>query len=775
MALSIASNVPSLAAQNALSNTSASLNTSLQRLSTGLKINSGSDGPAAYVISQQQQAQLAGLQTAIQNTSKATDLVQVAGGALGTISNLLTQIRGLALDAANSGVQDPTSLAANQAQIQNALQTINKIAANTQFGNQHLLDGSAGVSATSSNAAAFTGLKPTGAAASGVYTVSTDGSSDVGAAKGDVFVTPGTTAATQSYVAVDASTTAYLASGGLLGGNETLTITGPSGVAQAIALTAGEANANVILQINAYTPLTGVVASNGGTAGGMELQSKNGADFTVKSNVAAGAGSTGIGTGTIDTASTASSGDVTVAAGVAGNVFLTSTGTNTTLFETETLTVTGANGNAAISLAGGSTLQQVVDTINGFTPQTGVVASINTTTHALELQSLTYGTNFTVVSNLAADSGTTGIGNIDPDTTVPAAGGAGLTTVTTGSNLGEQNAQKGALSVTVGTSGANTAFVSNSTSLAAATTLTISGPSGGATINLAQGLTNTQVAQAINNYTSQTGVVADTGANGGGLRLYTQQFGQNFHVSESNLGSSYGNGSLGVGSTTVNTGAGNDSVANPYNANFVVTTGQNAVVSLTDGNGSVLLLTGQGATLTATTGTAKGLTFALKPSVANPFVTTSVSSSSITVENSALTFQIGANAGQTVSLAIGNVSASSLGVVSGNQFANLSDIDVTTTAGAQAAIAAVDQAINDVSTESGTLGAFQTDSLQAMATNLQTTLTNAVSSESTIADTDFASEIANFTKMQVQMQAGTSVLGIANQSAQTVATLLQKL
>src|SRR5579883_1445501 len=113
MSLSVTTNIPSLFAQNALGNTTASLDTSLQRLSTGLKINSGADGPAALVISQQQQAQIVGLQAAINNTSKAVDLVQTADGALGTISNLLTQIRGLALDSANSGVQDAPALAAN--------------------------------------------------------------------------------------------------------------------------------------------------------------------------------------------------------------------------------------------------------------------------------------------------------------------------------------------------------------------------------------------------------------------------------------------------------------------------------------------------------------------------------------------------------------------------------------------------------------------------------------------------------------------------------------
>src|ERR1700735_2316316 len=125
--LSILNNTASMQAQNALNSTSNNVATALQRLSTGLQINSGADGPAAYVISQSEQAQVAGLNQAISNTNHAVDLVQTGSGALNEISNLLPQVRGLALDSANSGVNDAEAQAANQAQINNALSTINTI------------------------------------------------------------------------------------------------------------------------------------------------------------------------------------------------------------------------------------------------------------------------------------------------------------------------------------------------------------------------------------------------------------------------------------------------------------------------------------------------------------------------------------------------------------------------------------------------------------------------------------------------------------------------
>src|SRR5207237_315253 len=150
--LTINTNIASLTAQNNLNQTQNALQTSLERLSSGLKINRGADGPAALVISEQQRAQIAGLQQAIQNTEKGVTLVQTGEGALNEVSALLVKIRALALDSANSAINDPNALAANQAEVTSALGTIDNIAANTTFGSKHLLDGSAGVTGTTDTA-----------------------------------------------------------------------------------------------------------------------------------------------------------------------------------------------------------------------------------------------------------------------------------------------------------------------------------------------------------------------------------------------------------------------------------------------------------------------------------------------------------------------------------------------------------------------------------------------------------------------------------------------
>ena len=89
MSLVIANNPLALTAQHNLGRSTSALQRSLERLSSGFKINRGADGPAALVISEKQRAQIAGLNAAIANSEKAVSLVQTAEGALSEINNLL--------------------------------------------------------------------------------------------------------------------------------------------------------------------------------------------------------------------------------------------------------------------------------------------------------------------------------------------------------------------------------------------------------------------------------------------------------------------------------------------------------------------------------------------------------------------------------------------------------------------------------------------------------------------------------------------------------------
>jgi flagellin len=136
-----------------------------------------------------------------------------------------------------------------------------------------------------------------------------------------------------------------------------------------------------------------------------------------------------------------------------------------------------------------------------------------------------------------------------------------------------------------------------------------------------------------------------------------------------------------------------------------------------------------------------------------------------------LVFQIGANVGQTASIGLRNMSASSLGCGLDNMFRSLSEIDVTTVPGAQDAQSIIDAAINEVSTPRGTLGSFQKNTLESNLRNLRIAAQNLTASESQIRDTDMAWEMSEFTKYQILVQAGTAMLAQANQVPQVVLSL----
>jgi flagellin len=135
-----------------------------------------------------------------------------------------------------------------------------------------------------------------------------------------------------------------------------------------------------------------------------------------------------------------------------------------------------------------------------------------------------------------------------------------------------------------------------------------------------------------------------------------------------------------------------------------------------------------------------------------------------------LTFQVGANSGETLTIALKSMDSASLGTTSGS---NVGAIDLTSSASAASdAIKTLDAAISDVSTFRGTLGATE-NRLTHVVANLSVTKENLSASESRIADTDMASEMTNFSKQQILMQAGTSMLAQANSAPQAVLSLLR--
>ncbi|MEM9587972.1 MAG: flagellin [Planctomycetota bacterium] len=138
----INTNVQSLVAQNRLQSSNNDLQTSLTRLSTGLRINSGADDPAGLIASEALRSEITSLGKAIGNTRRASQIVSTADSALGQVSSLLNDVRGLVVEAANSGALSDEEIAANQLQIDSSLEAINRIAQSTTFQGRKLLDGS---------------------------------------------------------------------------------------------------------------------------------------------------------------------------------------------------------------------------------------------------------------------------------------------------------------------------------------------------------------------------------------------------------------------------------------------------------------------------------------------------------------------------------------------------------------------------------------------------------------------------------------------------------
>ncbi|HEY3328973.1 MAG TPA: flagellin [Capsulimonadaceae bacterium] len=143
MSTRIATNTTAFMASHNLNKNSDAQSTDIQRLSTGLRINSAADDAAGLVISQNMNAQIVGLNQATSNTNDAINMTKTAESALNEVHSLLMSMRQLAVHASNSGVNDSTATAADQAQIASAIQSINRISATTQFGTKKLLDGSA--------------------------------------------------------------------------------------------------------------------------------------------------------------------------------------------------------------------------------------------------------------------------------------------------------------------------------------------------------------------------------------------------------------------------------------------------------------------------------------------------------------------------------------------------------------------------------------------------------------------------------------------------------
>ena len=230
MSLRINLNSAALQSSRVLRSNDDMVTRSIERLSSGYKINRAADNPAGLAISEALRAQIGGLKQAISNTQDAVNMVKTAEGALTEVHSLLRSMRDLAVHALNTGAVDATQLAADQAQIRSAIEALNRIADTTAFGGRKLLDGTAGVQAqVTSGLTNGQFISGSTATKSGTYTITIN------------------TAATQRTVV---GANAYTAANGAIIINNV-----------SVALTATDTAATAVAKINLVSGQTGVTAS----------------------------------------------------------------------------------------------------------------------------------------------------------------------------------------------------------------------------------------------------------------------------------------------------------------------------------------------------------------------------------------------------------------------------------------------------------------------------------------------------------------------------------
>jgi flagellin len=260
MALTVNTNVASLNTQRNLGSSSKGLDTSLQRLSTGFRINSAKDDAAGLQISNRLTSQINGLGVATRNANDGISLAQTAEGALQQSTGILQRMRDLALQSAN-GSNGASERAALQGEVAQLQQELNRIADTTSFGGRKILDGTFGSQSFQVGANAFETISVSVGAASASRIGASRFNSSVAGAGTDVTAAQSGIAATAvastDFEQFTATSIGYSSSPANTDG---LTIKGKLGTAS-IGLADGSSARALANAVNKATDSTGVTAS----------------------------------------------------------------------------------------------------------------------------------------------------------------------------------------------------------------------------------------------------------------------------------------------------------------------------------------------------------------------------------------------------------------------------------------------------------------------------------------------------------------------------------
>jgi flagellin len=262
MGLQINTNISALNALRNLQNVNSSVAGSIEKLSSGLRINSAADDPAGLIISEGLRAQIDGLNQAISNSQDAGNVIKTAEGSLSTVNDLLRNVRTLAVHAANTGVNDAVAVQADQTQIASAISSIERIAEQTQFGTKKLLDGTSGITASVVDTTNVAGAL-IGGTFGGVSTQSGAVTITVATA-----ATRATTVGAATYAALTDSLSTVNA--GTTGAGGTVVLNG-----QSITVSGSDTVQSLLNKINNLSSTTGVSAGFDATSGEVTLTQQN--------------------------------------------------------------------------------------------------------------------------------------------------------------------------------------------------------------------------------------------------------------------------------------------------------------------------------------------------------------------------------------------------------------------------------------------------------------------------------------------------------------------
>ena len=478
MAMGINTNVSSLNAQRNLSTSQASLANSLQRLSSGLRINSAKDDAAGLAISSRMSSQINGLNQAARNANDGISLAQTAEGALGNVSDALQRMRDLAVQASNA-TNSASDRASLQKEVDQLAQQINTIAGQTSFNGVKLLDGTfnsqtfqvgankgetidiksiasaradaLGVGNNSSYSKSLSATVTNGALSAGGITVN---GQNVGASAGDGVST------VTSTVGVGSTSQVALAAGDLK-------INGVSIGAVGAGADAAAQGAAIAAAIG--TNVAGVTASADATTGALTLTAIDGKAIKIEMSGAATTATTGLTAGT-----TAAGADSAIAKAAAINAISGQTGVTAVATQAQTTlgTITAnagidggnvnyikINGVKLGAIAAGTAADfsdqgnNVVAAINAVSNQTGVTAAFDTTTSKI---TMTAQDGRTISIEAAGTAATTNFGQAT-GTVANTYGGIKLsTTSSNGITLGGSDLSK--TNLTAGYTASDTSF-----------------------------------------------------------------------------------------------------------------------------------------------------------------------------------------------------------------------------------------------------------------------------------------------------------------------------